>query len=568
MKYILSYANPHHQSRYIGIEFVIENNNVGNLLVQLPSWRPGRYELGNFAKNIQRLEVLDSKGNPLKFQKIKKDLWEIKTDGAAEIHINYNYYAAELNAGSTWLSEEQLYVNPVNCLLFVPARINEECIVELRIPEDYLFASSLISPSLRGGQGVCQFRAKDFHELADSPFIASNSLQHHSFICENTTINLWFQGLAHKPDWSRLENDFFKFIKEQYLVFGSFPFSEYHFLIHLTPHQSYHGVEHQQSTVITLGPAHSVFEGDLYNELLGVSSHEIFHAWNIKKIRPIEMFPYDYTKENYSRLGFVCEGITTYYGDLMLFRAGVFSEEKYFIEFNKQLQKHFDNFGRWNMSVADSSFDTWLDGYSAGVPNRKTSIYTEGCLLAFMTDVLIRKHTNNKKSLDDVMRALYNDFGQKERGYSEKDYQTIVETVAGISFQEFFNDYVYGTKSYEPILTECLEYLHWEIKKVPSPKYNEAYLGFKVSEEHNKIVVKSIYPNSAADKAGLKINDEIVAVNGTKINTELHQWCNYASKDNPKRVEFAVVSAGKLKSIVIEIRDEIYYQNYFVVKKN
>ena len=141
-----------------------------------------------------------------------------------------------------------------------------------------------------------------------------------------------------------------------------------------------------------LGPSYVVFDA-VYPDLLGVSSHELYHTWNVKAIRPIELFPYDFTKENYSELGYLCEGVTTYMGDLFLFKSNVFSEEEYFNELNQQLQKHFDNPGRFNYSVAASSFDTWLDGYVPGVPNRKVSIYTEGCLIALVCDLMIIHHS-------------------------------------------------------------------------------------------------------------------------------------------------------------------------------
>jgi predicted metalloprotease with PDZ domain len=186
-------------------------------------------------------------------------------------------------------------------------------------------------------------------------------------------------------------------------------------------------VEHTNSTVIALGPSYGVMNNKGYEDLLGVSSHELFHAWNIKTIRPVEMMPYDYSRENYSRLGYVAEGVTTYYGDVMLLRSGVFTEEQYLKTFNELLEKHFNNFGRLNLSVADSSFDTWLDGYKQGVPGRKASIYTEGALCAFMLDIIIRKNSNNKRSLDDLMRLLYEEFGKKQRGYSEGEYKSAAE---------------------------------------------------------------------------------------------------------------------------------------------
>jgi predicted metalloprotease with PDZ domain len=177
---------------------------------------------------------------------------------------------------------------------------------------------------------------------------------------------------------------------------------------------------------------------ELYDELLGVSSHELFHTWNVKNIRPKEMLPYKYNTENYATTGYIYEGITTYYGDLMLYRSGIFSDADYFRTLTQQFQKHLDNHGRFNYSVAASSFDTWLDGYVPGVPNRKVSIYTEGCLLAFIADAQIRKQTLNNSSLDDVMSALYNDFGKNNIGYTANDYQTIIENITGQNWNHFF----------------------------------------------------------------------------------------------------------------------------------
>lgn len=174
-------------------------------------------------------------------------------------------------------------------------------------------------------------------------------------------------------------------------LFGSFPSSAYHFIFQILPHRFYHGVEHTESTVIALGPAYMLMEGDTYNDFLGISCHELFHAWNIKAIRPAEMLPYDFTKENYSRLGFVTEGVTTYYGDYLLFRSSVWGEEDFWPAFNERMDHHFESHARYFQPVSEASFDSWLDGYVLGAPHRKTSIYHEGCLLAFVTDIFIRK---------------------------------------------------------------------------------------------------------------------------------------------------------------------------------
>lgn len=570
MKYIITYTKPH--NHYIDIEFIADKINQDEILIQLPAWRPGRYELGNFAKNIQKWVVFDERGDALKFEKITKDCWKVETRGVTCIHVKYNYYAAEMNAGSTFLDNSQLYMNPVNCCVYIPERIEEQCELILHLPASYqvacgqqVFSSELSSGESNKNSLKKQFIFSDFHQLADSPFIASNSLQHNKFVCFGVEFNFWFQGEC-KPDWAKLTSDFIKFINEQLLVMNSFPGKQYHFLFQVLPYKIYHGVEHTSSTVIALGPGYNLMKGDLYEDLLGVSSHELFHAWNIKTIRPVEMLPYNYSKENYSKLGYVSEGITTYYGDYFLFRCGVFNEQQYFQTFAERLQKHFDNFGRYNLSVADSSFDTWLDGYGAGVPNRKTSIYDEGCLLAFVTDMFIRKNSNNVCSLDNVMHYLYNEFALKGKAYSDSDYKGIVEHFANNSYDKIFTDYINGTADYEPILREAIAYIGCELILTPSSKFHEHSIGIKVAEVNSACKITSVYPDSVADQAGISINDEILAVNHIQIKmdssgTNFSEWCNYFGK---KTLILTTVSNGILKQIEINPQPNCYYKIAFM----
>jgi predicted metalloprotease with PDZ domain len=568
MKYIISYSKPN--NHYIDIEFIADKINQDELLIQLPTWRPGRYELGNFAKNVQKWAAFDEKENPLKFEKITKDCWKVQTKGVSTIHVKYNYYAAELNAGSTFLDASQLYMNPVNCSVYIPERINEPCELILQLPADYQVACGLIeAPSPLERAGVRCFQVKNFDELADSPLIASNSLQHNTFVCFGVEFNLWFQGEC-KPAWAKLTSDFMKFINEQLLVMNTFPSEKYHFLFQILPHKIYHGVEHTASTVIALGPGYNLMSGKLYEDLLGVSCHELFHAWNIKTIRPIEMQPYDYTKENYSKLGYVCEGITTYYGDYLLFRSEAYNEHQYFQSFEERLQKHLDNFGRYNLSVADSSFDTWLDGYVQGVPNRKTSIYDEGCLLAFITDIFIRKNSSNERSLDDVMRYLYTEFALKGKGYSDTDYKGIVEHFANASYDEIYNNYINKAVDYQSILSDAMNYIGCEVTLTPSAKFHERSLGIKIADTNGACKVTAIYPDSVADIAGVSIADEVIAVNDMQIKydgsgTNFSEWCSYYCNEP---ITLTIVSNAIVKHIKISSKPDSYYKIAGVKKQS
>jgi predicted metalloprotease with PDZ domain len=504
LHYSIGYQQPNRQ--LIDIEFRIQNLDAPELLIALPNWRPGRYEMGNFAKNIRSFAVLDAQGNPLPFQKAAKNEWIIQTRGNAEIRVQYDYYAAELNAGSTWIDDLQLYMNPVNCLVYVPDFRHEPCSIALHVPNDYTIAWDLTAANVRN-----VYYAENFDRLADAPFIASPYLKHHSFDTSNHRFHLWFMG-HDNPPFERLENDFRKFCDAQIAAMGSLPGPEYHFIFQILPIPWYHGVEHTYSTVCALGPALLAFEEKGYNDLLGVSSHELYHAWNVKTIRPSEMQPYDYKQENYSRLGWIYEGITTYYGDQFLIRSGAFNETQYFETLNEKLHKHFVSYGRLNQSVADASFDTWLDGYVPGIPHRKSSIYTEGSLIALIIDQELRKRSDDAKSLDDFMRFL------KEKAVYSK--ATILEGLQQLGFHDieaFYDQHIEKPGDLDQLLNQALNRVGIELKEKRMFSAGEHELGFIVQEQAAGYFCGLVAPGSPAEKAGLRSGDQLIAINGMRM---------------------------------------------------
>ena len=425
----------------------------------------------------------------------------------------------------------------------------------MNIPENDTIASSLV-------QENNFLLAENFDELADSPFICSENLEKQTYSVADTNFHIWFNNQLNIP-WERVINDFRNFTVKQIEDFGEFPVSEYHFLIQSLPYLAYHGVEHLKSTVITLGPSYDLFE-NRYEELLGVCSHELYHVWNVKSIRPKELLPYNFKKENYSELGYIYEGITTYLGDLYLLKSGVFSLENYLRELSKQFQKHLDNPGRFAYSVSQSSFDTWLDGYVPGVPGRKVSIYTEGCLLAFVMDAKIRKATNNKRGIEEVMKRLYYNFAQNNKGYTEKDFIDQLENICGYSFQDFFNDYVHGSTPYETILLEALDFFGLELFQTPSNSYSEANLGMKTVHQSNHLLISAIYPGSPADMAGLSLGDELIALNTIKLNHDLDSCLNYFDASS-KTLSF--FRNGKLLLLTLPEVNRFFYLNHKIHKR-
>lgn len=545
--YQFGILNP--QQQYIQIKTTF-NVKADITEIQLPSWRPGRYELTNFAKNVKGFKVFNQDNKKVEFQKITKDRWELNTGDSTSITIEYSYYANILNAGSTFLDAKQLYVNPVNCCVYKVGAEDEKCEIQLDIPKNWKVAGSMTKSGKK-------YIVANFDELADSPFICSADLKYNQYESHGTIFHVWFNGEV-KPDWPRLIKDFKAFTDKQIEKFNEFPCSDYHFLIHILPYKAYHGVEHCKSTVISLGPSYEVFKS-LYKELLGVSSHELYHTWNVKAIRPIEMYPYDFTKENYSKLGYLCEGVTTYMGDLFLFKSKVFDTKAYFAELTSRMQTHFDNFARFNYSVAESSYDTWLDGYEAGAPNRKVSIYTEGSLIAFVIDVMILEATKNKKSLDTVMKSLYFNYSLKGKGVSDEDYKNELKNVAGISFDEFFDRFVYGCDPFESIITNALEYIGLELTSVPSKVYSHARMGVKCLNDNGKMIAKVLYPGGPADLSGMMVEDHIMVINGISIQGELDQWLEYFDNDVKK---LTVVRAGQVIDLIIPEVNRNFYSEY------
>ena len=552
INYTISYSHPHRHF----VDFQLSTKTLGKetMQFQLPAWRPGRYELADFAQNIQKWAAFDQDNNRLSFKKVTKDLWEVDTKGSEEITVVYNFYSNQLDAGACYLDEHQLYLNPVHCMFYIVDRMEEEYQLNMEIPENYQIASSM----KKDGNILT---VKGYDLLSESPIICSDSLQHDMYEVDGITFHLWIQGEC-KPDWKKLKTDFSAFTKSQLDKFGGFPVDEYHFLFQITPYRSYHGVEHTKNTVLLLGPGNEIMD-KRYEDLLGVCSHELYHTWNIKAIRPVEMYPYDYTKENYFRTGFVAEGVTTYMGDIMLYNSGVFNWDEFIKTQNQNLERHLMNYGRYNLSVADSGFDNWLDGYKLGSPDRKTSIYPDAALCMLMIDLEIIRNTEGKDSLHSVMKELYEEFALKEKGYSEDDFRNICVKFGGLRVAEVFENHIYGTEDYIPTLKTALEVVGLELKEKKNPNLSAQYFGFIDVKENGKVIIKKVESNSVTDKNGIAPEDEITKVNGEEIEGKLSEIL----KDCKDEVTFTVKKKFSEKTIPLAIGNHYKLLEFVRIKK-
>jgi len=533
---------------------VIEDVNTPQLTLKLPTWRPGRYERQNYAQNIYKVTAKNTDNLVLESFKVDTNTWVVKTnESEKEVRVNYDYYATQMDAGGTWLNEEQLYVNWITCSFQVMEKAELPYEVNLNLPKGYKIGTSL---KKEGNKLI----ASNFFELVDSPFIASNTLQLKTYEVEGSVFYLWFQTDIELP-WERIVKDFIAFTKAQIELFGGFPSPEYHFLFELLPYQHYHGVEHRNSTVITIGPSEK-FEEELYDEFLGISSHELFHVWNVARIQPVEFIPYRLHEDTYFDVGYVLEGFTTFYGDYMLYRAGVWDENKYIEELNILFKRHFLNGGRHQLSIAESSIDLWVDGYKKGIPNRKVSIYVKGAIIALILHLKIKHSTQNNHSLDTIMKKLWENFGKLEKGYLSQDVIEIINEVTNSELTGFINNLLNGIEPLENILGEQLATIGYDLKKKEAESLHERIWGFKLKSNVDTII-EEIAAGSPASQT-LCIDDEIIAVNGKRLT---QSNINLLFK-NTDSVSLTIFRRNKLCHLQLKIVDnQTFYFTFEIIQK-
>lgn len=428
----------------------------GSWNLQLPTWRPGRYELGNFAQYVMWVEGIDDQGKRMLLSKSSLHSWVVPE---GMVVVEWLFHADILNAGSTCVEGDLFYVNPVNCFMYDLDRQDEGFQIHLldldvRGTSDEGWALATAMPwRAEGGHTVLE--AKNVQHLMDSPWMASPKMWHDSYQEQGVEFHVWVHDTL-PTDPEKFMADHVAFTRAQLSCFGSFPVPSYHFMYLFPDREVRHGVEHEDSTVIAMGPAERVRSEEGHMEIIGIASHELYHAWNVKRIRPAEWMPYDFAKACPSELGYIAEGVTTYMGDLFLFEAGIVDLEGWCQLMTRLLERHLNNPGRKNLSVAASSYDTWLDGYRMGVQGRKGSIYVEGAVLAFLCDTRIMSLTQGKSSLSTAMRILWERHGKPREGLTAEMYWNALEEVAKAPLQDLRERHAEGTEDTWEALVEAM----------------------------------------------------------------------------------------------------------------
>ncbi len=559
ISYTILAAKPSQHTFYITFSFTATQKIT---TIQVPYWRPGRYEAGNFTKNIIGLSASADR-RELKARKTTGHNWQVETKPGETVEISYQCYAAELTAGNTYLDDEFLLINPVNALLYVLGMEDEEASVSLQVDPNWKVATAMIPQERANNEnGNWHFRCEDMQELLDTPILAAEKLERLSFRESGIDfhIDIYGEGV---DDREKLKADFADFTHAQIAAFGEFPVKRYHFLTLLLPHKAYHGVEHETSTVVIMGPASELNSRPLYKELVGVSSHELYHTWNVKSLRPKDWTPYDFTGPNFSRLGYVAEGVTTYMGDWMLWQSRFFSDAEFLDELSTHIQRHLDNEGRFNLSLADSSIDTWVDGYGRGTPRRRVSIYVEGALVSLICDIKIMKATKGKKGLSDAMRVLYEKYGAK-KGFTEAEYWAELESLADIDWKTLREDLIDSTGKLETYLDDAFAEMGLSLTANASVKPWEKEWGVSIQNVNGNWEVYNVLKNSPAEKVGMWFGDKVTEINGMLPDAFFAE----ATPNNMNGISVSLQSGLRTKTVSPKTDGKIWIKKYKVVEDN
>ncbi len=503
---------PAPETHYFHVETTLSDFDEEQLVMSMPVWTPGSYLVREFAKNVDRVYAVDGDGNELLVQKARKNKWMILSESADKVVVTYRVYAFELTVRTSFLDQTHGYLNGTSIFMYPEGSMDLEgtlTVVPHSSFEKITTALPVSKDNVEGDAGTT-FTFDDYNHLVDSPIEIGNQ-ETFSFKAAGIEHHVAMYGPGNY-EVDQLKKDMAKIVEASTAVFGENPNDEYWFIIHNTDVGS-GGLEHKNST--TLNVNRWSYSGSDYLGFLSLVAHEYFHLWNVKRLRPKSLVNYDYDNENYTDLLWVMEGVTSYYDELMLRRAGFYSKEDYLNRLKSTLNWVEGTEGNRVQPVAHASYDAWIKAYRPNENSRNTTVsyYSKGSLVAVSIEAMIIESSKGKKSLDDFMQLLYKKYYKENNsGMTPEDFQKSLESFLDKDLDQFFESFVYGTETIP--YKDYFDALGLDIELV---RKERAALGANLSQSGGQLIIKAVTRKSPAEKAGLSPNDEIIAFNGFRV---------------------------------------------------
>ncbi|WP_262246575.1 M61 family metallopeptidase [Parapedobacter soli] len=540
----VSFKEP--QAHYAEIKMEISDFRNDYIDVKMPVWTPGSYLIREYARHVESVEACDAAGTHLTVQKTAKNTWRIHSKKAEKVTFSYRIYGFEVSVRTNFIDDSHAFLSPAATFMYVDGMLNLPAEVTV-IPHANWSTISTGLESVAGKPNT--FHAADFDILFDSPIEVGNQ-DVFTFEAAGVHHEIAMVG-GGNYDKARLTADCAAIVEEATAIFGVNPNKRYVFIVH-NYQSGGGGLEHLNSTV--LGASRNGYQSERsYVGFLGLVAHEYFHLWHVKRLRPMELGPFNYDAENYTSALWIMEGFTAYYDNLLLRRCGFLSEGSYLQALTSDINAVENRPGSQIQSAAQASFDAWIKQYRPDENSVNTSVsyYNKGALLAMLLDVKILAATRGEKRLDDVLKAAYEQFYVSgKRGFEEQEFRALVEQTAGTSVADIFDAArAVGPLDYNSYLNAVGYELVDNNQGLELPE-----LGFNTSVNDGRIVVTSVTRGTGAWDGGINVRDEILAIDGERLDAngrELNRLMQTASVGDVLNVLLA--RDGKIRELEITL---------------
>ncbi len=505
MAFTVSMEQPH--THYFHVVFRCEGMEGDSLDFKMAAWTPGYYWIMDYAKNVLNFHAEDGAGNPLGWKKTAKNTWQVESGNSAAVTVSYDVYAFRQSVADSFLDDRRAFIAPAGVFMHVGGLIHHPVTITLKPNKNGDKISTGLDPI---EEKPNTFFAPDFDVLYDCPIL----------IGSQEILTFKVQGIPHviavenlgSFDRGKFVSDIKRVVEEAVRLIGEIPYQHYTFIM---MDQGGGGLEHLNSMAVFSNPS-GWSAPQSYTRWLSFIAHEYYHLYNVKRIRPIALGPFDYDRENYTTMLWVSEGISVYYQDIILNRAGFLNRDQYFERVRRFIAGYENRPGRLFQSAAESSFDTWMKFFSRdeNTANTTISYYDKGAALGLLLDLKIRHESKNKRSLDDVMRTLYVKFHkEKNRGFTDREFREECERTAGCTLPEIFDEYVATVKEID--YPKYFAYAGLEIDVTPRER-PDVFFGAATRAQEGNLTISSVEWGSPAQKGGLSAQDEILALDGIR----------------------------------------------------
>jgi predicted metalloprotease with PDZ domain len=556
--YRIEFQEKWHQA---SIEMTFATHGAKEIRLMMPVWTPGSYMIREYPRQIETVESSDDKG-PLPTTKVDKNHWVVSCEKTDLVKVRYVIYGREMGVRTNWIEPQFAFLTGAATFLVPENRLDRKCVVEV-VPNK---SWTQIATSLQASSTSPWIRiASNYDELVDSPIVLGD------IDIQSEEISGVMHYLATVPndawDTKKAMQDAAKIVRTEQDFWGQVPYKQYWFLNLLT--EAGGGLEHDNSTVL-MASRFTQKQRAKYVDWLGLVSHEFFHTWNVRRLRPKALMAYDYNQEQYTKELWIAEGLTSYYDDLFVVRSGLSSPKEYLEQVSKNIQTVQNSPGRLVQDLIASSFDSWIKFYrpDENATNSRISYYVKGALVGMLLDAQIRLNSQDKYSLDDCMRLLWQ--RHRETGYTNEDFSNIVQELAGKSVSDWLVEQLSSTQELDYQTFLDAYGLTWKPKDPakpndpdapPSPKSDKpepasaAHFGLELSNVSGKTQIDKVLRGGSAGHAGLQVGDELIALGGYRITAE--QWAERVGMLQVGQQTNVLVSRrGKILELPLKILPE------------